>query len=163
MKIIISDTGPILSLACINRIDILFKIYPDFFIPEAVFAELKTYLPRYVNDYEIVLKKLEPHMLTLSSHAKETNECFGAGEIECFILALESGINHLLIDDAAARKFAENMGLQCIGTLALIIKAKQLNLITEIRPFFKILHYSDRFFQIDLMNSLLIRQGEELI
>ncbi|MCU0374622.1 MAG: DUF3368 domain-containing protein [Chitinophagaceae bacterium] len=77
--------------------------------------------------------------------------------------SLFTGINYLLTDDAAARRFAEGLGMVCFGTLAIIIKSKDLGFIDHIRPIFQKLNTSDRFFQIDLMNAILIKLGEELL
>lgn len=165
MKIIISDTGPILSLAYVGRLDLLYFIYPDFYLSEAVFAELKIYLPRYSPDHEEILKDIVPHVISIGHKdwMEDFGDNLGPGEKECLVLVRETGIKSLLIDDASARRFAESLGIACFGTLAIIIKSKELGLIEEIRPIFQRLTNSDRFFQLDLMNAILIKLGEKLL
>ena len=163
MKIIISDTGPILTMAYVNRLDLLFSIYPDFFIPEGVFAELRINLPKYSEVSATIIKEITPHGIEISHKEwlKDYEEGLGVREKECLILVKETGINYLLIDDAKARKFAESLGIICIGSLAIFIKAKELGLIREIRPIFYLIANSDRFFQKELMNAILKKFGEE--
>lgn len=165
MKIIISDTGPIVSLAFVGRLDLLYFIYPDFYLPEAVFAELKIYLHRYSLNHEEILKGIVPHVISIGHKEwlEDLSDNLGPGEKECLVLVKETGINNLLIDDATARRFAESLGIVCFGTLAIIIKSKELGLIEEIRPIFQKLTNSDRFFQLDLMNAILIKLGEKLL
>jgi predicted nucleic acid-binding protein len=165
LKIIISDTGPILSLAFVGRLDLLFDIYADFYLPEAVFAELERYLPKYTAGSEAILKKIFPHVIPIGHREwlVSYTESLGPGEKECLVLVKETGINYLLTDDALARRFAESLGIVCIGSLAIFIKAKEIGLIKAIRPIFQLLANSDRFFQNELMNSILIKLGEDIL
>ncbi len=58
----------------------------------------------------------------------------GAGEAETIVLALEQRPDIVLIDDLKARKFAKIKGLKIIGTLGLLLMAKQEGMIKEIKP-----------------------------
>ena len=40
--IVVSNTTPIISLASINRIDILKKLFTNIYIPKAVYEEIKS-------------------------------------------------------------------------------------------------------------------------
>ena len=58
-----------------------------------------------------------------------------AGEVESMILAQKPNKADLIIlDDNAARKTAKFLGLKVTGTLGVLVKAKQCNLITEVKP-----------------------------
>jgi predicted nucleic acid-binding protein len=61
------------------------------------------------------------------------SERLGKGESEAIVLAqgLE-GI--LLIDDSKARKEAERIGIECIGTLRILKEAKEKGLIERVKP-----------------------------
>ncbi len=55
------------------------------------------------------------------------------GESEAIVLALELGIENILIDDLKGRKRAELSGLNVFGTLGLLIKAKKIGVIGNIK------------------------------
>ncbi len=54
----------------------------------------------------------------------------------------EKNADFLLCDDKKAKKFAQSFGIKVIGSLGVLIKAKEEKLITEISPLLKILKES---------------------
>lgn len=57
------------------------------------------------------------------------------GEVEVMILAQEHDGEHLvIIDDGAARKTAEFLGLNVTGTIGVLIKSKKEGHIKEVMP-----------------------------
>jgi len=66
--------------------------------------------------------------------ARILQPALGAGESEAIALALEVKADLILLDDKAARRLALTLGLPLLGTLGLLLKAKDLGLIKEIRP-----------------------------
>lgn len=131
--IIISDSSPLISLAIINKLYILEKLFTKIYVSFAVYDEvtksnkpfsdgLKTFLS---GKTQSVRNRMAVEML-LSD--------IGAGEAETIVLALEQRPDIVLIDDLKARKFAKMKGLKIIGTMGLLLKAKQEGLIKEVKP-----------------------------
>lgn len=58
----------------------------------------------------------------------------GAGETEVLVLAFEFANPIVILDDALARRTAERLNLKIIGTLGILINAKNNNLIGNIKP-----------------------------
>ncbi len=58
----------------------------------------------------------------------------GAGESEAIRLALEMKARLLILDDRPTRRLAQALGLPIIGTMGILLAAKQRNFITAIRP-----------------------------
>ena len=56
------------------------------------------------------------------------------GEAEAIILATESEANLILLDEALGRYHANHAGLKVTGTIGILIKAKKLGLISELKP-----------------------------
>ena len=56
------------------------------------------------------------------------------GEVEVMILAQEKQADLVVIDDNAAKKTAEYLGLTVTGTIGVLIKAKKLGHLDAIRP-----------------------------
>ena len=59
-----------------------------------------------------------------------------AGEVETMILAQQKSFQAdlVILDDLAARKTAQYLGLTVTGTLGVLIKAKQKGTISEVKP-----------------------------
>jgi predicted nucleic acid-binding protein len=55
------------------------------------------------------------------------------GEASAIALAQEIKSNYLIIDDLQARKLAIKLGLNIIGTLGVLLRAKQLGLIESLK------------------------------
>jgi predicted nucleic acid-binding protein len=53
------------------------------------------------------------------------------------------------------------MSIACIGTIAVLIKAKHENLIKELRPLFVELLDKKRYYSVDLLNKVLSTNNEK--
>jgi predicted nucleic acid-binding protein len=58
----------------------------------------------------------------------------GAGESEAISLALELGVEQLLVDERGARRLAQAVGLSVIGTLGGLLAAKRKGMIAAVGP-----------------------------
>jgi predicted nucleic acid-binding protein len=58
----------------------------------------------------------------------------GAGETEVLCLGLEPDGAWLILDDAQARNLARALGLQMLGTAAVLVEAKRAGLLARVRP-----------------------------
>jgi predicted nucleic acid-binding protein len=56
-----------------------------------------------------------------------------AGESEAIALAYETR-TRIILDDRKAREAAQRLGVSVTGTVGLLIKAKEMGVIAEIRP-----------------------------
>ena len=157
MKLIITDSSPIISLAVIQRLDILESFCSNYYLPRVVFLELEYHLPKQVPNSGWFLHRLKPRVLDIDNPEifADFAPNLGEGERACFMLARETGIENLLIDDREARQFAESQGWNCFGTLGLMVKAKKAGLIQELRPYFATFAASRRHYTADLLNHVL--------
>jgi predicted nucleic acid-binding protein len=55
---------------------------------------------------------------------------------------------------------AETLNVNCIGSIGLLIKAKQKGLIPELKPIFEKWILMGRYFSIKLLNSILLKFEE---
>jgi len=160
MTLLVSDTGPIISLLLVNLFDIIEELFPDYFIPKAVWKEL-------TNHNEILPFKRE--LSTLSQKVRIINDYYfpisgiDKGETEAIILCKNFNADFLLIDDKKARQKAELLGIKCIGTLGLLYYAKQKQLIPELRPIFIKLIENKRYFSKKYVNIFLKKSDEHTI
>jgi uncharacterized protein len=58
----------------------------------------------------------------------------GPGESEAIALALEVSAAWLIVDDRAARRLAQALGLTVIGTLGVLLAAKRHGFLAAVQP-----------------------------
>ena len=120
--------------------------------PKAVWEELKNYDNPELDTGSI--QQLENDVLEITSN-NYLSIVMDYGESETVILYEEINADYLLIDDTKARTIAESLGVHCIGTIGLLIKAKQKGLVTELKPIFKNWLNNERYFSKKLLNQIL--------
>jgi uncharacterized protein len=159
LKILIADTSPLISLMVIRKLDILFMLYPDVIIPGSVWTELEGNISflEYGNEADM----LRPCVQAVNNRLvfPEIDE----GEADAISLYIEMGADVLLIDDKKGRQIAERNQVNCIGSLALLVAAKENGLIPALRPVFLSLISNNRFYQKELLNRILELKNEDPI
>jgi predicted nucleic acid-binding protein len=83
----------------------------------------------------------------------------GAGESGAIGLAQSLGVG-LMADDRAARRVADSLGVPVIGVLGVLVLARRLGAIPEIRPLIQALVESGYFLASTLIDEALRRVGE---
>ncbi len=157
MNIVVADTGALISLIHLDKIDLIQKVFGDFVIAKAVWDELNDYdNPDFDRN---ILQNLESKVKQINSR-NHLLMVMDYGESESVILYEELRADYLLIDDNKARVVAESLNINCIGTLGLLIKAKQKGLIKELKPLFEKLIKTGRYFSKKLLNDLLNKVDE---
>jgi hypothetical protein len=127
---LISNTGPIIALSMIDRLDILRDLFEVVTIPETVHREileggttcsgLEGYLNAKWIKVEKLLTPLDPLLLTT----------LDAGEAAVIGLSRQFNVNFVLIDERKARKIARTIyGLHVIGSARILVEAKKQGLI----------------------------------
>jgi predicted nucleic acid-binding protein len=84
----------------------------------------------------------------------------GPGETAVLSLALAEESSWAVIDDGEARRCARSLGIPCIGTLGLVLLAKELGLIPAARPVVMRLRASGMHLTKLVINEALARVGE---
>ena len=158
--LVIADSGPIFSLAIINKLGILNSLFDNVKIPQAVWDEIS--LDKTKTFYSLIFDFFKDKVQLIESF-NELTFIMDYGESESVILYKELNADFLLIDDKKARKISENLGLNCIGTIGLLSFAKDKGLIENLKPIFEDLLNNKRFYSIDLLNEILLQKGESSI
>ena len=82
-----------------------------------------------------------------------------AGEAEAIALASEKNCR-LIADDKQARAVAEQLGIAVIGTVGVLIRAKQNSVITELKPILDELEQNEFYLSQGLREEALRLVGE---
>src|SRR5206468_2464916 len=74
------------------------------------------------------------------------------GESQAIALATEIANSFLILDDKKARRIATQMGLKIIGTVGILLRAKQAGIILSVKPHLDALkaagfHMTDAIYQ----------------
>ncbi|MBN2893112.1 MAG: DUF3368 domain-containing protein [Bacteroidales bacterium] len=159
-KVVISDSGVIFSLAIINELNLLNLLFDKVLIPKAVWIEITKNIDTVY--YKQIYNFFKDKIIEIKGE-NNLGIIMDYGESESVILYKELNADFLLIDDKKARKIAESLNVNCIGTLGLLIYAKENKFINKLRPYFLEFISNKRFYGKEILNKILELQNEEKI
>ncbi len=152
---IIGDSSALVSLSIMDRLDLLESIFGKIYVPQAVYNEVTIPdKPQSVKLKKFLKDKIVTVNLTI------TQMGLGQGELEAIALYKQLNSNFLLIDDRRAKKFAQLNSVNVIGSLGVMILAKEQGLVNSIRNDLEKLIDSDVFVSENLINRVLLSVGE---
>jgi predicted nucleic acid-binding protein len=161
-SVLLADTSPLISLDACNQLDLLRKLYTTVVVPRAVELELSvggaTGLPKGLTRAHrrwIKVRTLSTPPLPALVAALDR------GEAEVIALALEISSPLVLLDETAARAVARGQKLQVIGTLGVLLRAKEKGLLTAVRPPIDMMLSRGVILGSSLIDSVLRVAGEE--
>ena len=161
--IVISDATPIISLAKIDKLDVLSKFYNEVVLPQAVYDEVCSN-PRYKSEAEMIqaCAFIEIETITNNQSVKILRAAgLDLGESEAIVLADSLPDSLLLMDERKGRQIASSMGIRIIGTLGLLLQAKKQGLIKDIKQLLDTLIDANIRISESLYQSIL-EQADEL-
>jgi len=134
--IVVSDSSPLISLARIGRLELLQGLFGEVFIPQAVYAETvvvgrekgsaKQAVSAAVWIKTVIVRNSQAVVALLSE--------LDQGEAETIVLAQELNAEWVLMDEKAGRRKLTEMGINKIGTLGILLRAKSAGLLSAVRP-----------------------------
>ena len=158
--IVVSDTSSLNALHKIGQIALLPALFRQVLIPERVYEEMvrdpfmRNWL-EYFPDW-LIVRSIQDRQRYLDLLA-----FMDEGEAEAIVLVLETGADKLLIDDQEGRSKAVELQLPVIGTLGILLLAKQLGLLDVIKPQVEALITTAKFrISSALFNHVLTLAGE---
>jgi predicted nucleic acid-binding protein len=127
MILVVADTGPLRYLVVIEAIELMPRLYDRVIIPSEVLKELThPNAPLAVKTWASAL----PSWAEVRAAAHdELDGLLDPGEAEAIILAEQLKADSLLLDEMEGRREALRRGLPVAGTIGLLEKAAERNLI----------------------------------
>ena len=157
---IISNSGPLIALAVVNRLDILPKLYQDIIVPQAVADEIRAGGRQRraadivdVNPWIKVIKIPAPLPVALQF-------LLGRGETEVMTLALADSMRLILIDDYRARRTVTALHLTATGTAGVLVRAKREGLVTAVTPLIQQMKANGYYISDQVLAEAQRRAGE---
>ena len=154
--ILIADSSALVAIAIVDKLDVLDKLFGSVYIPKAVFDEIS-------KQDKPESKKLTDYCMSHVIDIREQvnfNISLGLGESEAIVLYKEKNADFLLCDDKKAKKFAQTFGINTIGSLGILLKAKEKKLIDTINPLLVLLKKSNIFIDDKTFELVLKMAGE---
>jgi|JFJP01.1.fsa_nt_gi hypothetical protein len=157
--IVFSNTTPLIALSAIEQLDLLPQLFHEIYVVETVVVECAKGGRIIVPD----LTKLE------WLHCVENKYCthnpmliaLDDGEKHTIEAALAHQANYTIIDEKLGRTIAEYLGLKIIGTLGVLLKAKQQGLISSFITCVQEMQQCGLRYNQQLVTRLALKAGEK--
>ena len=131
---IIVDSGPILSFARANRLELLHQVIGDLTIPDAIYEEIVIRGAGKPGSTEVQGASWIRHLPVRDrAFVDQLPPKLHLGEREAIALAKEQGAA-LLVDEREARREALHQGVTVMGSLRVLREAKTRGIIPRVRP-----------------------------
>ena len=149
-KAVISDTSSLIALESIMELELLQKMFREIYITDEIQKEFGSKLPSWIK-----VKKLHDRtMLQVITLELDLGEASGIA------LALEMPDSLLIIDEKKGRNYANRLGINMIGILGVLIRAKEKGIIETLKPILNKLNDCDFRMSEKLVNDVLKRVCE---
>jgi len=133
--IVVSDTTPLIGLASIGRLNILQELFGEVYIPQAVYDESVIHgraegsAKQDVDNSDWIHVAQVQDRLAVNILLDEMD----LGEVETIILAGEMKADWVLMDEKKGRRKLTQLEIPEIGTIGILLKAKQIGLISNLK------------------------------
>jgi predicted nucleic acid-binding protein len=133
MPKVVLNTTPFISLLKIDKLQILKDLYNEVFIPYEVYNEIEVGKNK---EYYTDLSKIDWIKIEKIKNIKSLSYFLDLdkGEAEAIILATEIKADLIILDETMGRFYAKHAGLKVTGTIGVLLRAKKLGYITELKP-----------------------------
>lgn len=161
MSCIVADSGPLIALACLGRLDIPQRLWKVAVIPVTVLQECTDHAGKA--GVQLIQDAVANGLFEVSVDPVPVGELadmrLDPGERMAIALALERHAV-LLIDEARGRKAASVLGVTHTGICGLLVLAKRRGLIERVEPLLDALQDANYFLAPVLRQDTLRLAGE---
>lgn len=133
MAVVVSDTGPLIALAKVDALFVARRLFARLQIPQAVWSECRGKPGEDSRRIERAVRDgwLRVVEITAEAALRRVPTTLGRGELEALQLSMETRPSLLIVDDRLARRQAQRLRLNHIGTARMLLLAEQQSLIDD--------------------------------
>jgi hypothetical protein len=134
-RAIVCDTTVLLYLGRIGQGDLIPALFSPIYVPEPVMLELdmsRLLRPDTIDPRTVAWA--DPVSVSQATIEDLPANRLGAGERSVIAYARTQGGCVAGLDDLQSRQLADEVGLKVVGTLGILLRAKQAGLISTVRP-----------------------------
>ncbi len=160
MSRIVCNSGPLIALGILDKLELLQSIFSEVLVPDAVKKEIVQGGVKLAG-LENFQRAQWIRIVSPTQNDVLLSALLDAGEAAVIALAREQGISTVLIDERKARKVARDIyGLQPIGTTRILVEAKKKSLLPEIASQFQKLRQEGYWIHASIVETALREAGE---
>lgn len=160
--IVVSNTTPLIGLASIRQFNLLRELFGEIYIPQAVYGEVT----RVEHKIDIAKREVSKAKWIKTVKIKDRLAVdvlldeLDLGEAETIVLARRISAEWVLMDEKKGRRKLSQLGINKIGTLGILLKAKQLGLLPGIRPYLEQLRQNGFSISQSIIDAVLQQANE---
>jgi len=134
MSVWVVNTSPLVFLGHLGRLELLRREGREVYIPRAVAEEVAEKPDAAAQAVQAARATwMQVRDVADRTAVDLVQAVLHKGEAEAIVLAIELQAERLVIDDQDARRFAARCGLKRVGTLGILLSAKQRGEIASLR------------------------------
>lgn len=155
--ILVSNTGPIIALAKIDQLEILQRLaFAQVCIPPYVHKELFGKLGLETGSIETALDKfISVRQFSPNPSLELSTSHLDRGEQEVILLGADQAAEvTLLLDDQAGRRAAIEAGLPTVGTVGILLFAKEQGIVPAVIPLVEKIRQNGYWFSDALLEQV---------
>jgi len=161
-KIIIADASPLIAFGSIGKLSVLSDLFGKVVIPEIVATECL--IDRTRPGAIAIAKAIDDKLIQVHSaaiaHVDNALEILDQGEAAAIALAHSLNLP-LIIDEKLGRGVAKKLGVKIIGTIGVLLLAKQKKMVKAIKPILLLLK-NGRYFLSDALIKEALKRAKEV-
>ncbi len=154
---VVSNATPIISLA-IDQLSLLQTLFGEISVPKAVDEEIKA--KEAFGYEEIDSEYFQVIEITGTKYLGLLLKDLDLGEAETILLSIEIEADVLIIDERLGYQIAKSQKINAIGTLSVLLMAKQQGLIESVKPLLDEMIQKGRWYSHTVYNHFLKQIGE---
>jgi uncharacterized protein len=155
------DTGPLIFLAKLDRLDLLQRGADEILVPPTVLAEVRAQHDEATQKIEIASQSwLQIQAISDPSKVNLLLADLDTGEAEVIVLGQTLKADRLIMDDLDARRFAHRVGLSVVGTVGLLLAARLRGEIPSVKAEIERLRQYGFWTSESLVEAVLQAAGE---
>jgi len=161
LELVVSNSGPLITLATIGRLDLLKSLFVRIAVPQAVYEEVVIQGQGEPGSKEVAEAEWI-HTVPVQDRLAVNllQESLDTGESEAIVLGQELNARYILLDDALARRKADLIGLSVVGTLGVLLMARKAGLVPAVKPILDDLMQTDFRMSERVREVVLAKSGE---
>ena len=124
---VVVDASPVIVLEQVGLLGLLHRLYDPILVPSVVAGEVRGTLDPLPDWLTVVAAPPLPSSVDSAQRLDQ-------GEQAAIAVALAVQPRFLVVDDRDARRVAEGLRLPIVGTVGVLIQAKEARLVATVRP-----------------------------
>jgi uncharacterized protein len=157
--LVVADTSALMALAACDSLALLTELFREVRVPSAVFQESTVSGKPHADELrEFLEDKVTSVNLT---DFVVTSPGLGIGELQAMVLYKQLHADRLLIDDGRARRVAKFNKIAIVGSIGVLVLAKNRALIPALRPRLAAINSAGIYLSEPLVQQALRLVGEE--